>query len=127
MVRRPQWRSPATAVDSASMVSFFVVFDDPNCRTRADNVGGTSTTRSPAATSSWVSGRCSNLERCDGVTTATPVIGQIKPGEHFEGLKATLRPRQWRGRKVERAMGHLVRAISNLAHERVRHDAVPPM
>ena len=47
----------AMAVDNASFESFFELFDDPNNRTLADNVGGTSITRSPAATSRWASSR----------------------------------------------------------------------
>ncbi|GAC1596795.1 MAG: hypothetical protein NVS3B21_20880 [Acidimicrobiales bacterium] len=44
-------RSAAIAVDGASFGSFFEDFSDPNTRTRADSLGGTSTTCSPAATS----------------------------------------------------------------------------
>ncbi len=51
--RRP--RSAAMAVDRASLGSFLFDFPDPSTRTRADSVGGTSTTSSPAATSCWAS------------------------------------------------------------------------
>jgi hypothetical protein len=39
------------AVDSASLLSFLAALVEPSNRTRADNVGGTSTTCSPAPTS----------------------------------------------------------------------------
>jgi hypothetical protein len=54
-VRNSQCRSPAMAVDSASLLSFLPALVEPSNRTRADKVGGTSTTCSPAPTSCWAS------------------------------------------------------------------------
>ena len=43
------------AVESASLLSFLPALLEPNSRTRADSVGGTSTTCSPAPSSCWAS------------------------------------------------------------------------
>ena len=46
-------RSATTAAERASWRSVLSLRPESSSRTRADNVGGTSTTRSPAATSCW--------------------------------------------------------------------------
>jgi hypothetical protein len=48
-------RSAATATDKASFGSFLLVSPACSSRTRAASFGGTSSTRSPAATSCWAS------------------------------------------------------------------------
>src|SRR6266536_4410649 len=53
--RTPAERSAATATDRASLGSFLLMFPAASSRTRAASLGGTSSTRSPAASSCWAS------------------------------------------------------------------------
>ena len=50
-ITKPGWRNAAIATDRASFGSFFCDLPDPNSRTRAAIIAGTSITRSPAPTS----------------------------------------------------------------------------
>jgi len=70
--RRALERSAATATDKASFGSFLLVSPASSNRTRAASLGGTSSTRSPTATSCWAS-------RCP--SPAAPSTAQIRSGQ----------------------------------------------